>query len=62
MVRRCVMSEADALGASSKGTTLERSRNEVLQVARPLPPDEDVLMTDLAEDEDRMFLSAILSA
>jgi hypothetical protein len=62
MARRCVMSEADALGASSKGTSLERTRNEVLEAARPLPSDVDVLMSDLAEDEDRMFLSAILSA
>lgn len=56
------MSEADARAASSTGTTLERSRNEVLTAARPLPPDADVLMDDLAEDEDRLFLSAILSA
>jgi hypothetical protein len=59
--RRCVMSEADARAASS-GTTLERSRNEVLKAARPLPPDDDALMDDLAEDEDQLFLSAILSA
>ena len=56
------MSEADAHGAGSSGTTLERGRAEVLSAARPLPPDEDVLIDDLTEDEDHLFLEAILSA
>ena len=46
----------------SKGTTLERTRNEVLEAARPLPPDDDVLIDDLTEDEDRLFLAAVLEA
>jgi hypothetical protein len=28
----------------------------------PLPPDEDVLIDDLTEDEDRLFLAAVLEA
>jgi len=27
-----------------------------------LPPDEDVLMDDLTEDEDRLFVAAVLDA
>jgi hypothetical protein len=34
----------------------------VLAAARPLPPDEDVLIDDLTEDEDRLFLAAVLEA
>ena len=55
------MSEAGAHGTGSGGTTLERGREEVLNAARPLPPDEEVLIGDLTEDEDRLFLEAILS-
>jgi hypothetical protein len=40
------------------GTTLERSREDVLGAARPLPPDEDVVIEDLSEAEDRLFLGA----
>ena len=47
---------------ASKGTTLERDRNGVLDAARPLPPNTDVLIDDLTEDEDRLFLAAILEA
>jgi hypothetical protein len=32
------VSEADAHGTGSGGTTLERGREEVLDAARPLPP------------------------
>ena len=56
------MSEADAHGTGSGGTTLERGREEVLNAARPLPPDGDVVIDDLTEDEDRLFLAAILEA
>jgi hypothetical protein len=38
----------------SRGPSRERSRDDVLAAARPLPPDEDVLMDDLTEDEDRL--------
>lgn len=56
------MSEADAHGTGTRGTPLERSREEVLNAARPLPPDEDALIGDLTEQEDRLFLEAILGA
>ena len=42
--------------------TLERSREDVLGAARPLPPDEDVVIRDLSEEEDRLFLGAILDS
>ena len=47
--------------ACLQGATLERSKEEVLRAARPLPPDDEVL-EDLTEDEDRVFLDAILNA
>ena len=56
------MSETNAHGTGSGGTTLERDREEVLNAARPLPPDEQVLIGDLTEEEDRLFLKAILDA
>jgi hypothetical protein len=34
---------------------------ERVDAARPLPPDEEVLIGDLTEDEDRVFFEAILS-
>jgi hypothetical protein len=34
----------------------------VLDAAKPLPPDEDAVIGDLSEDEDRIFLTAILNA
>jgi hypothetical protein len=60
--RRCAMSEPEVPRSASKGTTLERDRNDVLDAARSLPPDADVLIDDLTEDEDRIFLAAILEA
>jgi hypothetical protein len=36
--------------------------DDVLAAARPLPPDEDVLMDDLTEDEDRLFAAVVLDA
>lgn len=56
------MSEADMRGVGPKSATLERTRDEVLRAARPLPPDQDVLIRDLTEDEDRLFLEAIVGA
>jgi hypothetical protein len=47
---------------SSKGASLERTRQEVLRAARPLPPDHEVLIDDLTDDEDRIFLDIILNA
>ena len=54
------MSEPEAHGAQRAGTPLERSKDEVLAAARLLPPDEDVLFGDLTEDEDRLYLTAVL--
>jgi hypothetical protein len=42
--------------------TRERDKDDVLAAARPLPPDEDVLIDDLTEDEDHLFLAAVLDA
>jgi hypothetical protein len=56
------MSEPEVHKSAAKSTTLERDRNRVLGAARPLPPDADVLIGDLTEDEDRLFLAAILEA
>jgi len=56
------MSEPEVHRSAPKGTTLERDRNDVLDAARPLPPDADVLINDLTEDEDRLFQAAIFEA
>ncbi len=57
------MSEPEVHRSAATGTTtLERDKNDVLDAARPLPPDQDVVIDDLAEDEDRLFLAAIHSA
>jgi hypothetical protein len=37
-------------------------REAVLNAARPLPPNEDSLIGDLTEDEDRLFLDGVLEA
>ena len=54
------MSDPQAHVPASRGATLERSREDVLDAARPLPPDENVVIEDLSDDEDRLFLAAIL--
>ena len=56
------MSEPEVHRSVSKGTILERDRNDALGAARPLPPDAGVLIDDLTEDEDRLFLAAIVEA
>jgi hypothetical protein len=56
------MSEPEAHKPVSQGVTRERAKDDVLAAARPLPPDEDVLIDDLTEDEDRLFLAAVLEA
>lgn len=56
------MSEPQADKQRSRGTTLERSREDILAAAKPLPADEDALIDDLTEDEARTFLAAILEA
>lgn len=56
------MSEPRVHGSVPRGVTLERSREDVLDAARPLPSDEDALIEGLTEDEDRQFLGVILDA
>jgi hypothetical protein len=54
------MSDPDAHVPASRGATLERSREDVLDAARPLPLGEDVVIEELSDEEDRLFLAAIL--
>lgn len=56
------MSEPQKQAGHSRGATLERTREEILAAAKPLPPAEDMLIEDLTEDEDRLFLDAIFNA
>jgi hypothetical protein len=56
------MSEPESCKLVSQGVTRERDKGDVLAAARPLPPDEDVLIDGLTEDEDRLFLAAALEA
>lgn len=56
------MSEPGAQVPASYGASLERSREDVLDAARPLPAHEDVIIEDLDEDEDHLFLAAITEA
>jgi hypothetical protein len=50
------VSEPGAREPASNGMTLERSREAVLAAARPLPPAEEMLIEDLAEDKERLFI------
>ena len=56
------MSEPGAHKQIPPGMTQERDKDDVLAAARPLPPDENALIGDLTEDEDRLFLAAVLDA
>ena len=56
------MSEPNARDPASDGASLERSREELLAAARPLPPHEDMLIEDLTPEEDRVFVEAIFDA
>ena len=56
------MSEQQAHEPGRRGQILERDRDDVLDTARPLPSGEDALIADLSEDEDRIFLTAVLDA
>jgi hypothetical protein len=56
------MSGPEARVPASGGTTWERSREDVIEAARPLPPDEDVVIEELSDDEDRLFLAVILDS
>lgn len=54
------MSDLEAPMSASRTATLERSREDVLDAAQPLPLDDDVVIEDLSDEEDRLFLAAIL--
>jgi hypothetical protein len=44
------------------GTQQGSSREEVLAAARPLPPHDEMLIEDLTDEEERIFVEAILDA
>jgi hypothetical protein len=54
------MSEPGAPEPAARGSSLERSKEEVLAVARPLPSHEDMVIKDLSDEEERIFIAAIL--
>ena len=56
------MSEPAARQPAPRGTSLERSREEVLTAARPLPSNEDALIEGLTDEEERVFIEAIFDA
>jgi hypothetical protein len=56
------MSEPGAHESAPRSPSLERSREEVLAAARPLPPHEEMMIEDLTDEEERIFIEAILDA
>ena len=56
------MSEPGAPKPAPGGASLERSRDEVLAAARPLPSHEDMVIEELTDEEERIFVEAILDA
>jgi hypothetical protein len=56
------MSEPEARRPDSRGSSREQTKDDVLAAARPLPPDEDAVIDDLTEDEDRLFIAAVREA
>jgi hypothetical protein len=56
------MSEPESYGPAPFGASLERSREEVLAAARPLPPHEEMIIEDLTDEEESIFLEAIFNA
>jgi hypothetical protein len=56
------MSEPGAPKPAPRGASLEQGREEVLAAARPLPPHEDMVIEDLTDEEERIFVEAILDA
>lgn len=56
------MPEPEARRPDSREPSRERSRDDVLAAARPLPRAEDALIDDLTDDEDRLFTAAVLDA
>ena len=56
------MSDSQAHVPVTRTATLERSREDVLGAARPLPSDDDMVIEDLSDEEDRLFVAAILNS
>ena len=56
------MSQPESRPPVSKSTSLERSKEEVLAAARPLPPHEEMMIEGLTDDEERIFIEAIFDA
>jgi hypothetical protein len=56
------MSEPGAREPAPRGASLERSKEEVLAAARPLPPHEEMMIEGLTDDEERIFIEAIFDA
>lgn len=56
------MSEPDAGRSNPNGPTLERSPTEILDKAEPLPWDDEMIIEDLTEDEETLFVAAIRNA
>jgi hypothetical protein len=54
------VSEPTTHQPSQPGATLEQTRQEVLDRARPLPPVEHSVIGQLTDDEARRFLDVIL--
>jgi hypothetical protein len=46
----------------SHGNTLEKSVEDLLAAARPLPPADEMVIKELTEDEERRFFEAIRNA
>ena len=44
------------------GESLERSVEELLAAARPLPFGDEMVIEGLTEEEERVFLDAVLNA
>lgn len=44
------------------GESLEKTVDELLAAARPLPFGDEMVIDDLTEEEERVFLEAVLNA
>jgi hypothetical protein len=56
------MSEPGAHEPAPPSPSLERSRDKVLAAARPLPSHEEMMIEGLTDEEERIFIEAILDA
>lgn len=56
------MSEPEPDRSASYGPTLERRTDEILRAARPQPWGDEMIIEDLTEDEEALFVDAIRDA